>query len=140
MARDMPEPCKCPSFDSCQKRFLWPHKEVDLAIHAVVSLVVQVGEAEKSPPALDFEGPDPGSRRGRSVTQVCGGSTGERSPADSGSRSGSRCGKAGEDGFSGCPHVPPLLRLHSPTPRVSAAPCGVEPAICSIAPIFRLPS
>ena len=30
MACDMPEPCKFPSLDSCQKTFLWTHKEVDL--------------------------------------------------------------------------------------------------------------
>ena len=29
VACDMPEPCKFPSLDSCQKRFLWTHKEVD---------------------------------------------------------------------------------------------------------------
>ena len=31
LACDMPEPCKFPSLYSCQKRFLWTHKEVDLA-------------------------------------------------------------------------------------------------------------
>ena len=31
MACDMPKPCKFPSLDSCQKRWLWTHKEVDLA-------------------------------------------------------------------------------------------------------------
>ena len=35
VACDMPEPCKFPSLDSCQKRFLWTHKEVDLAPHPV---------------------------------------------------------------------------------------------------------
>ena len=54
VACDMPEPCKCPSFDSCQKRFLWPHKEVDLAIHAVVSLVLKVENTERFPHALGF--------------------------------------------------------------------------------------
>ena len=38
----MPEPCKFPSPGSCQKRFLWPHKEVDLTPHPVVDLVLQV--------------------------------------------------------------------------------------------------
>ena len=38
MACDMPEPCKFPSLDSCQKRFTWTHKEVDLAPHPVVGL------------------------------------------------------------------------------------------------------
>ena len=32
---DMPEPCEFPSLDSCQKRFLWTHKEVDHAPHPV---------------------------------------------------------------------------------------------------------
>ena len=34
------------SDDSCQKRFLWAHKEVDLVPHPVVGLVLQVGYAE----------------------------------------------------------------------------------------------
>ena len=38
----MLEPCKFPSLDSCQKRFLWTHKEVDLAPHPVIGLVLQV--------------------------------------------------------------------------------------------------
>ena len=33
MACDVPEPCKLPSLDSCQKRFLWTHKKADLAPH-----------------------------------------------------------------------------------------------------------
>ena len=37
---DMPEPCKFPSLDSCQKRFLLTHKEVDLAPHPVIDLVL----------------------------------------------------------------------------------------------------
>ena len=36
MACDMPEPCKFPSLDSCQVRFLWTHKKVDLAPHPVI--------------------------------------------------------------------------------------------------------
>ena len=36
VACDTPEPCKFPSLDSCQKRFLWTHKGVDLAPHPVV--------------------------------------------------------------------------------------------------------
>ena len=59
MAFDMSEPFKCPSLDSCQKRFLWTHKEVDLAPHPVVGLVLQVGYAEKYPQALGFESLDP---------------------------------------------------------------------------------
>ena len=34
-----PKPCKFPYLDSRQKRFLWTHKEVDLAPHPVVSLM-----------------------------------------------------------------------------------------------------
>ena len=33
VAYDISEPCKFPSLDCCQKRFLWTHKEVDLAPH-----------------------------------------------------------------------------------------------------------
>ena len=40
VACDMPERCKFPSLDSCQNRFLWTHKEVDLAPHPVVHLVL----------------------------------------------------------------------------------------------------
>ena len=43
VACDMPELCKFPSLDNCQKRFLWTHKEVDLAPHPVIGLVRQVG-------------------------------------------------------------------------------------------------
>ena len=46
MACDMPEPCNFPSHDSCQKRFLLTHKEVDLAPHLVVGLVLQVEDEE----------------------------------------------------------------------------------------------
>ena len=35
MACDMPEPCKFPSLDSCQKRFLGTHKAADPALHPV---------------------------------------------------------------------------------------------------------
>ena len=59
VACDMPEPCKFPSLHSCQKGFLWTHKEVDLALHPVVGLVIQVGDAEKFPHALGFESLDP---------------------------------------------------------------------------------
>ena len=47
------------SLDSCQKRFLWTHKGVDLAPHTVVGLVLLVGDVEKFPQALGFEGLDP---------------------------------------------------------------------------------
>ena len=33
--------------DSCQKRFLWTHREVDHILHPVVGLVLQVGDADK---------------------------------------------------------------------------------------------
>ena len=55
MARDMPEPCKFPSLDSCQKRFLWAHKNVDLASHPVVGFVFQARDAEEFLQALGFE-------------------------------------------------------------------------------------
>ena len=48
MACDMPKPCKFPSLHSCQKRFLWTHKEVNLVPHPVVSLVLQVGDTNFS--------------------------------------------------------------------------------------------
>ena len=59
MACDMLEPCKFPSLDSCPKRFLWTHEEVDFAPHPVVGLVLQVGDVEKFPQALGFESLDP---------------------------------------------------------------------------------
>ena len=33
MACGMPEQCGLPSLDSCQRRFAWAHKEVDLALY-----------------------------------------------------------------------------------------------------------
>ena len=48
MACDVPKPCKFPSFDSGQKRFLWTHKEVDLAQQQVVGRVLKVGEKGES--------------------------------------------------------------------------------------------
>ena len=38
VAHYVPEPCECPSLDSCQKRFRWAHKEIDLASHPVIGL------------------------------------------------------------------------------------------------------
>ena len=58
MAFEMTVPCKFPSLDSCQKRFLWTHTEVDLAPHPVVGRVLQVGDTEKLPHALGFESLD----------------------------------------------------------------------------------
>ena len=59
MAPDMSESCEFPSLDICQKRFLWTHKEVDLAPYPVVGLVLQVGHVEKFPQALGCESLDP---------------------------------------------------------------------------------
>ena len=56
---DVPEPCKIPFLDSCQKRFLWTHKKVDLAPHPAVGLVLLVGDAENCPQAHGFETLDP---------------------------------------------------------------------------------
>ena len=56
VACDMPEPWECPSLDSCQKRFLWTHKEVD---HPHRGVGLQVGDAEKFPQALGLESLDP---------------------------------------------------------------------------------
>ena len=57
-ACDVPGPCKFPSSDSCLKKFLWTHKGIHLAPHPVICLVLQVGDAEKFPHALGFEGLD----------------------------------------------------------------------------------
>ena len=55
----MPEQCKFLSLDSCQERFLWTHKEVDLAPHPDVNLALLVSDTEKFPRALGFESLDP---------------------------------------------------------------------------------
>ena len=49
----MPKPCELPSLDSCQKRFLWTHNEVDLAPCPVVGPMLQVGDVEKFPQVLN---------------------------------------------------------------------------------------
>ena len=59
MACDMPEPCRFPCLGIWQKRFLWTHKEVDLAPHPVVGLVLQVGDTERFLQALGFGRLDP---------------------------------------------------------------------------------
>ena len=59
MACDLPDSSKFPTHDSCQERFLWTHKEVDLGPHPVVGLVLKVGDAEKFLQALGFESVDP---------------------------------------------------------------------------------
>ena len=58
MACDMPESCKFQSLDSCRKRFLWTHKEVDFVPHPVVGLVFQGGDTETFPRVLGFESLD----------------------------------------------------------------------------------
>ena len=73
MAHDMPEPCQFPSLDNYQKRSLWTHKEVDLAPHPVVGLVLQVGDAEKFPQALCLDSLNPFlrvSKQGPCLTAV----------------------------------------------------------------------
>ena len=40
MECDMPEQHKFPSLDSCQRRLLWTHMEVDFALHPVIGLVL----------------------------------------------------------------------------------------------------
>ena len=57
VACDIPEPCKFPSSDSCQKRFLWTQKEVYLAPNPVIGLMLQVGDTENFPQALGFRKP-----------------------------------------------------------------------------------
>ena len=59
MGCDIPKPCKFLSLDSCQWRFLWTHKEADLALHPVIGLVLQVGDVENLTHALGFESVDP---------------------------------------------------------------------------------
>ena len=56
---DMSEPCKFLSLGSCQKRFPWTHKGVDLAPHPVVGLALHVGDTEKFPHALSVKSLDP---------------------------------------------------------------------------------
>ena len=55
----MPAPCQFSSLESCQKRFLWVHKEGDLAPHPAVGLVLKAGDVEKR--ALGFKSLDSGS-------------------------------------------------------------------------------
>ena len=51
----MPEPCEL----SSQQRFTWAYKEVDLAVHSVVCLLLQEGDTVKFPQTLGFESLDP---------------------------------------------------------------------------------
>ena len=55
MTIDMPEPCECPCLDCCQRRFLWANKDVDLAPHPVIGLVLLAGAVEKLFQALGFK-------------------------------------------------------------------------------------
>ena len=56
MARNISQSCQFPSLDTCQKRFLYMHKEIDLAL---VGLVFQKEDAEKFPQACGFKSLDP---------------------------------------------------------------------------------
>ena len=65
MACDMAEPCKLPSLDNCQKRFLWTHKEVDLALHQVIGLVLKARillSVSKQGPCFTAIGEDGGDK------------------------------------------------------------------------------
>ena len=55
VACSIPYPCEFPSLDSCQKRFLWAHEELELARHPVVGLVLLLGDAEKFPETVCLE-------------------------------------------------------------------------------------
>ena len=61
-AHDVPEPCAFRFNNSCQKRFLWAHKKVDLAPHPVVGRVPEIGDAEIFLQALGLERLDPFSQ------------------------------------------------------------------------------
>ena len=50
---------RCVCQGCCQKRFLWTNKEVDLALHPVVGLVLQVEDEGKFPHELGFKSLDP---------------------------------------------------------------------------------
>ena len=56
MTCDIQKPCELPSLDSCQKRFPWALGEADLALHPVIGLVLQVGDAKTFPQALGLGG------------------------------------------------------------------------------------
>ena len=78
---DTREPWQFLPLESWQKKFLLPYKEVDLAPHPVVGLVLQAGDAEKFPQALGFESLDPFlgvSKRGLCFTAIEEGGGDER--------------------------------------------------------------
>ena len=64
MAYDTPNSCQLPSLDSCQKRFLWAHKDADLVQHPAIGLVHRVGDVEKFPQAIGLESLDPFQQAG----------------------------------------------------------------------------
>ena len=74
--RVTPERCEFPSLDRCQKRPLWTYKEVNLAPHPVVGLVmrlVQVWDVGNFPQALRLESLDPFlrvSKQGSCLTAI----------------------------------------------------------------------
>ena len=68
VAFDMPEPCKFPSLDSCQKRFLWTQKEDNLTPHPIVGHVLQVADAEKFLQAFRIESLGPFSQNVQEVS------------------------------------------------------------------------
>ena len=76
MVCNMHEPCKFLFLDSCQKSFLWTHKEVDFALHPVTGLVLQVAllaDTKTFLHALGFKSLDPFfrvSRQGPCFTAI----------------------------------------------------------------------
>ena len=59
VACDTLESYKLPSVYSYQKRFLWTHKEVDIAPYPVIGRMLQVGDTEKCSHAHGFVSPPP---------------------------------------------------------------------------------
>ena len=57
-ACDRLEPCKFPSIDRCQRKFLWTQKDVDLALQPILDLVLQVREAKNFSQTLGLENLD----------------------------------------------------------------------------------
>ena len=55
MACDMSEVREFLSLESRQKRLLWAYKEVDLDLHPVTGLVLQIWDVEKFHNALDLK-------------------------------------------------------------------------------------
>ena len=67
MSCDITVPYEFPSLESCQKRFSQARKEVELAPHTVVGLVLQVRDAGEFPQALGLVSLDPFSQSGSRV-------------------------------------------------------------------------